>query len=508
MLNNNPISLIIPMAGQGKRFFDNGFDTYKPFLNISGRSMVDGVLEPFKEIQTIFILTTSAIYSENRRHFDKLPNNVTIVIIAEHKLGPAYSIYLARNSLPLNHAYIIAYCDVWWNVSAFSLSDLNQYEAAVFVHRGFHPHLVGDNFSAFCREDSDSVGYLREIREKGSFTDDWMSEPVSIGIFYVKDANLLFESINNMIEVDLRAAGEYYPSIIFNSLVSCGVPVKLIDVNSFVHIGVPSQFNDLILWSNIINTPDKLAFTEKAYSSVLNCMLIGGSGARMRSVSEKPKHSLPVEGEPMFHYVANKFGLNKNILIGAPNFSLIKSLESKYEVNRLKRHTGSHLETMARALDFLPHDMEVLFTSCDCYGDIDWSAFNRFVAENNAECIIFSFQPSLLQIKNSGQHTSVNIVNNVVVDVDIKSKNKDYKYGLAGFFWFKNKAVVYDLLNKLPKNTDEEYLVDHLILEKSKSHHKPMAYHLETYVHLGTPNEYKEFNYWSSRGRQLISASK
>jgi NDP-sugar pyrophosphorylase family protein len=506
-IKSHSISLIVPMAGTGHRFKSAGFEIYKPFLELAGKTMIDGVIEPFQDVEEIFILTTEVILNTNKDYFSVLPNNIRVVIISEHKLGPAYSLHLARSRLPENRSYIVAYCDVWWEPLDFNIRNLDKYEAAIFVHRGFHPHLVADNFSAFCSERLENDGNLLEIREKGSFTQDWMSEPVSIGVFYVRDCNILFDAIEEMVSGGEKAAGEYYPSVAFNHLVNSDVNVKLIDVKSYVHIGVPAQYKDMCHWSKIITDQSRKPTEAPTKESQLNCMLVGGSGTRMKNISVKPKHLIPVEEAPMFLYVANKFNCDENKIIAAPSFEYPHALEDGFEVIKLPEATNSHLETLAKALDYLPDNESILFSSCDCYGLINWMDFEIIKNQSEANCVVFSFEPTLLNKKNKQQHTTIDVFNKSVIDVDIKSKRKRYEKGLAGFFWFKNIGVIKTLLrsNDLSKEKGE-LLVDHLIMLMAKSKHKPICYELESYVHLGTPDEYNEFHYWSGRGSNMIDA--
>ena len=494
------------MAGEGSRFKAEGFECYKPFLKLAGKSMIEGVIEPFDGLSEIFILTTDAIYKKNKNLFNNLKANVSVVIIPEHKLGPAYSIYLARNILPYDRAYAIAYCDVWWSSRDLNVETLLNFKAAIFVHRGFHPHLIADNFSAFCLEKKENDGSLLEIREKRSFTDDWMNEPVSIGVFFIRDGNLLFGAIERMIIDEGKVAGEFYPSIIFNDLVKSGIEVKLIDVDSYIHIGVPSQFRDVSFWSNIIHENDVENIPTE---SQLNCMLVGGSGSRMKEISEISKHLLPVNGSTMLEYVAKKFNCSKTIIVGAPNFRFFPKEESNYEVVTLPKKTNSHLETLIKSIEYLPDGKSILFTSCDCYGEVDWVGFNQLIILKDAKCGVFSFEKSLLNQKNKQQHTTIKVIDHEVVDVDIKSKLKSYSDGLAGFFWFKNTYVIRELLETAElSNIEGELFLDHLILMMSTSKQKPVCHKLKSYIHLGTPDEYNEFNYWNGRGSVLLAHEK
>jgi molybdopterin-guanine dinucleotide biosynthesis protein A len=496
-------SLIIPMAGIGSRFKKSGYKVYKPFIKISGKRIIDGVLEPFKDLDDIFILTTQSIYQENIADIKNLPRNVRLIFVDDHKLGPAYTIYLAINQLPIDREYFIAYCDVWW-VPGINFKIEQFSDAIVFVHKGFHPHLVEDNFSAFCKEDPNSKNKLLEIREKESYTSDWMNEPVSVGVFYVKNCKLLFSAITKLINDDTKVAGEYYPSMLFNLLIKEKISIDLLEVESYAHIGVPSQLIDLEAWSNLFNNCKELAINE-VKKPWINCMLMGGTGSRMKKISNNPKYLMPVDGRPMFITVLEKLNCYKEIVIASPDFNypIIKNGENVC-IN-LKDNTSSHFETLVRSLDYLPDDHNILISSCDCYGTIDKITIEKLIDDENPDCIIFTIEPSLLHNKIKYAHTSVLLDSINVIDVDIKSKANNYSKKLAGFFWFKNKLVIKKQIKLMGLEQHEnEILVDHIILSMCKNIKKPVAYSLRDYIHLGTPNEYLEFQYWNGRGYKLI----
>jgi NDP-sugar pyrophosphorylase family protein len=488
------------MAGQGSRFKEAGYDIYKPFLNIGNKKMIDGVLDPFESLDEIFIITTKKIEENNSENLSKLPSKVKILYIEDHKLGPAYSIYLAIDQLPKDREYFITYCDVWWSPKLNLELDQN-IDAAIYVHRGFHPHLINDNFSAFCKE-TISGGVLVEIKEKGSFTKEWMKEPVSIGVFFIKHSQNLFAAIKELVEGEKRAAGEFYPSLLFNILLDKGLTVNLVDVEAYAHIGVPLQMKDVEFWSNL--SSNELNKTTNQKLPWLNCMLMGGAGSRMKEISSLPKYMLPVNSDPMYIRVANKFNCKNTIIITPPDYNDSNN-SNGYEIKKLKNFTKSHYETFLNSIEFVQDDVNILFSSCDCFASINSQKINQIQEATNAECIVFSFEPTLLHSKLMYSHTSIKIENGYVNDVDIKSKNKNYFNKLAGFFWFKNKQVVEKAIENINLSGYKgELLIDHLISELTKSGLQPAVYHLDDYIHLGTPSEYLEYKYWMERGASIF----
>lgn len=497
--------LIIPMAGKGSRFESAGYSTYKPFIKFNEKSMLDRVIEPFKEFQEIFIITTKKIFDKNDFFIKKLQSNIKFILIKAHKLGPAYSIFLAINELPKNKSIFISYCDVWWHSNQINFDNIALHEAAIFTHKGFHPHLIKDNFSAFCKSSTNDSTKLAQIKEKGSFTNNWMNESLSIGVFFVREPEIFYDSICKFINNNKKIAGEFYPSVIFNDLINYGLNVQLIEVDTFAHVGLPSHLKDLEFWSNIINN-DKRDYFPMLEDTFQHCMLIGGSGTRMKKISETPKHFLPVKGVKMFEFIARKFKTKMTKIVASPDFNFKESNDVPFlDIKLMKSYTNSHLETLTYATFELVPNKPILFSSCDCFGDLNISKMNLLINKYNPDSIVFSFEPSLLNSKNIGQHTKINFKNQRLIDIDIKSKNDIYTHGLAGFFWFKNKELIHDELKTIEHDNESELLIDHLIKSMIRNKRKIFCMPIDPYIHLGTPDEYNEFLYWNGRGKILIS---
>ena len=104
---------------------------------------------------------------------------------------------------------------------------------------------------------------LKRIKEKESFTSNWMEEPLSIGLFYVNDFEKLRFPLYEMIRTNKKVANEFYPSILFNYFIDEGIEVELIPVDSFVHYGAPLQYEDINSWAEYMKYYEKNNTFEK-----------------------------------------------------------------------------------------------------------------------------------------------------------------------------------------------------------------------------------------------------
>jgi NDP-sugar pyrophosphorylase family protein len=489
-----PLNVLIPMAGQGKRFRQAGYDTYKPFLPIFGKPMIQYVLDAFPSHVTKRILADRSLLTDEQLAYLQRQPGVVVHSIPSHALGPAYSIHQARAELPLDEAYFIVYCDIFWTWDFAHVERLLDKDGVVFTRRQFHPHLVGSNYSAFCKPSSSDPDRLLEIREKGSFTQDWMSEPLSVGCFYVRDGRAMMHSVAGMIAEDRKVSQEFFPSLLFNDIVKAGGEVRLQDVDFFVHWGVPAQLEDLRAWVHMCRALAKRPVALDA----ANVCCMGGAGARMQGLSDVPKALIPVaEGVPMFRYVADHFACRSEFFI------VNDGMGGTFQANGISREhlveigppTRSQLATLKMASRFLRAQGNFFLTSCDAVGLWEPATFAAFLARERPDAVVFTFEPTLLQGSLGGSHTYVETNGAKVSKIHIKHKPDGDARGLAGFFWFRDGAV-FGELDRIADDPGHELCADHVLKYMVEQGRTVGSFPLDAYLHLGSPTELKEFAFW------------
>lgn len=492
------MNLIIPMVGQGKRFREAGYDVFKPFISIKGRPMIKYVTDAFPPSVRKHIITNRSLLTAEQEKYLKEDLQCHIIDIPLHECGPAYSIYQARKELPLDESFFISYCDIYWDWNFDAVTSQLACDGMIFTHSGFHPHLLGNNHSAFCLPSAEDPLRLREIREKGSYTDDWMLEPLSIGVFYLRNGHDMLAGISDLIERKVSVQGEYFPSLLFNYLVKQNKNIYLEQLDFFIHWGVPEHLEDYMRWDAIIagevcshplHDPD---FPE-------NIVTMAGSGKRMVTFSEQPKALIPVGTVPMFQHVLNHFPSRSVTLIITREIAVIPAVrDCGVELFVLDQVTGSQYATLLEAEKLLCSRMDYFLTSCDAYGLFDHRAFRAFTLNRRPDAIIFTFKPSLIQKKMSQHHSHVSTSGDKVTALYVKTMGGDNTLGLAGFFWVRDGAVFRQLHDVAPLEPGEMY-ADHIFRHFIEGGMDIGFFCLDQYVHLGTPEELLEYAYWSSR---------
>jgi len=492
-------NLVVPMAGAGKRFRAAGYSTYKPFIPISNQPMVRYVTESFPASVDKFVICGEGLLEAAERRYLKEDLGCEIIDIDPHEEGPAFSIHQAASRLPLDESFFVSYCDIHWTWDFESLGDCLETDGAIFTHQGFHPHLIENSYSAFCLPAADDPRRLREIREKCPFTDRWMDEPLSIGLFYVKSGHAMTAAISRTIENEERVSGEFFPSLLFNHMAWEGRDVRLEPVDFFIHWGVPEQLRDFERWHAVINHDrDLRAVTGDGYPENVICM--AGLGSRMKGASNQPKALTEVGSAPMFRFVADHFPSRGTCAITLKSIAEVMHHHGfTGEMVTFEEPTPSQFQTLFQAVGALRARQDFFLTSCDAYGLFDIAEFRRAADECAADAAVFSFVPSLTQSKMAAHHTHISVDGDRVKAIHIKSKSSEDDLGLAGFFWVRD-GDIFQALEQIPPAPGEEMSVDHVFKHFVEAGLHVMRFDLDHYVHLGTAEELLEYRYWQERG--------
>src|SRR5687768_3634372 len=110
------MNIVIPMAGQGKRFVKSGFTFPKPLINVAGRAMYRHAVECLPlhlATKLIFILRKSnfldSLISDIKTHYSSYP--CSIVVLNYDTQGQAETVLKSASILDLEKPTLIHNCD-------------------------------------------------------------------------------------------------------------------------------------------------------------------------------------------------------------------------------------------------------------------------------------------------------------------------------------------------------------------------------------------------------------
>lgn len=242
------VNVVVPAAGRGSRFDENGWRKPKPFIDVNGRMMLTHVLENVapRDSNQIVLLRREHLETYPVAHEDVLANGASIEIVDNLTEGTASTILLARERFDSPTPLLIANSDqlVDFDVDDFVDDCLRRgLDGSILVFRD--PEL--NPKWSFARVNDDEL--VVEVAEKNP-----ISDLATVGIYLFARGDDFVRGAVDMISRNERVNGEFYTAPIYNHLIAAGkrIGVYEIGADDMHGLGTPS---DLLEYLSSINAP-------------------------------------------------------------------------------------------------------------------------------------------------------------------------------------------------------------------------------------------------------------
>lgn len=241
------LTILIPMAGAGKRFNQAGYIFPKPLISIHGKPMIQIVLD------NIGVIDANYIFVVQKEHYDSynlkyllnlLSPNCEIVLSNGLTDGAACTTLLAEKFIDNDNNLLIINSDQfieWGECSGkeFIFSMISQsLDGGIITFNSVHPKW------SFVKLDN---GLVVEVAEKKP-----ISDIANCGIYWWRHGSDYIKYTKDMINKNIRTNGEYFVAPVFNEFINNG--------------GRIGNFPIKKMWS--LGTPEDLEFFIQNFSSI------------------------------------------------------------------------------------------------------------------------------------------------------------------------------------------------------------------------------------------------
>jgi len=235
MIKKKDITVVIPMAGMGKRFSEVGYKDPKPFIDVYGLPMIQRVVENLNlEVQFVFLVQKEII---NDYRVDLLLNTITkkpkIIEVNGITEGPACTALLAKDFIDKNPLMIIN-CDQ-------IIHDFNPDNIVDFLNLSRADGLLGTFISNSPKNSYvklDEFGFILETKEKKQ-----ISNIATNGLHFWVNGEDFISSTEEMIYSNDRTNGEFYIAPSYNYLIKKGKKILPFFYNLHFPIGTPEDLD-------------------------------------------------------------------------------------------------------------------------------------------------------------------------------------------------------------------------------------------------------------------------
>ena len=221
---------IIPLAGKGTRLRPHTFATPKPLLSVGGRPVMSYILDDLQELgvdEIVFIVGyLSDVVREYIEH--EYPDITGHYVVQEVQDGTAGAIRLAAPFV--DEEVLILFVDTLFDADLSLVRSLPEEWSGVIWAKEV------EDYQRFGVILTDDAGAMTRIIEKPS---EPVSKLANIGLYYIRDHQLLFEGIEHTLEAAPGPSGEYYLTDAFQYMVDHGAKIRTAPVEGWYDCGKP-----------------------------------------------------------------------------------------------------------------------------------------------------------------------------------------------------------------------------------------------------------------------------
>ena len=267
-------SLVIPMAGLGQRFIDEGYVVTKPLIPVSGKPMVTQATNdlPAAE-QHVFILRSDMSgYQDISAELKIIYPNAFIKTLSSVTEGQACTALIGLETLEKelgNSIEPITFgaCDngaLYNSINFKQLIDDTDVDIIVWGVRG-HTNAIR-NPQMYGWIDADESKLIKKVSVKTPLESP-STDPIVLGTFTFKRAKDFHTVINHLIERNGRINGEFYIDSCINDAIELGLKCYLFEVDNYLSWGTPNDLRTFEYWQSCFNKwtshPYKLTLDQR-----------------------------------------------------------------------------------------------------------------------------------------------------------------------------------------------------------------------------------------------------
>jgi HAD superfamily hydrolase (TIGR01509 family) len=232
---DNKLNVLIPMAGAGSRFAQQGYTFPKPLIEVNGKPMIEVVVDNLNiEAHYIFLVQQEHYEKYNLKYLlNLIAPGCDIVQIDGLTEGAACTTLLARDLINNNNPLVIANSDQYieWNSNecmyAFSA---DQIDGGILTFEAHHPK--------WSYAKLDDNGFVSEVAEK-----QVISNNATCGVYYWKHGADYVRYAEQMISKNIRVNNEFYVCPVFNEAIGDGKKFRIKQIDRMWGIGTPEDLN-------------------------------------------------------------------------------------------------------------------------------------------------------------------------------------------------------------------------------------------------------------------------
>jgi HAD superfamily hydrolase (TIGR01509 family) len=228
----SPVTIVIPMAGNGSRFTKAGYVDPKPLIPVRGKPMISWVVDNLAVSGARFVFVIRGDYPETcKDHLRSIAPGCEILVVDKVTEGAACTVLLAKDLINNDTPLLIANSD-----------QFIEFDAQEFVH-SFLVSGADGKISTFNGDRNPKWsyaavkdGFVTEVREKDPFSDH-----ATTGVYMWKRGADFVRFAEQMISKNIRVNNEFYTVPVYNEAIAAGLKITVSDCTRMWGLGIPED---------------------------------------------------------------------------------------------------------------------------------------------------------------------------------------------------------------------------------------------------------------------------
>lgn len=244
---------IMPMAGFGKRFSEQGFKKIKPLILVNKYPMfVSAINDLPSSFKNVFVIREDKNNKELLQNIEKYFPESIIFELKKPTQGQAVTSAFALKELKhkienLDKPITFGSCDngIIYNFNIFKEILINKNTDVIvwgvenYFYAKKHPSMYGWI--------DERNGDILRVSVKKTINND-VNKPVIIGAFTFKNYEIFFKSYDMMLKEKSLVNGEYYLDELVNYSIRNGYNCKYFKVDKYLSWGTPNEYKTFNYW--------------------------------------------------------------------------------------------------------------------------------------------------------------------------------------------------------------------------------------------------------------------
>lgn len=245
--------LIIPMAGLGQRFKEEGYQQIKPLISVNGSPMVLQALKSLPNFNGYHFVLNKGLQDkiELKNDIESTFQNSQFIELDKPTNGQATTIYHGLANIDSTSKISIISCDNGYVIDEREIVKINNqdYDILVWSAADYPYAKINPNSYGWVYHEDENIIDVSVKKLKASE----LNKAVITGGFTFKNKSLFMKCYSELVRKNNLVRGEFYADSLIKEGLELGMRCKVLNVECYISWGTPKELNTFNYWKSCFN---------------------------------------------------------------------------------------------------------------------------------------------------------------------------------------------------------------------------------------------------------------